>query len=193
MPSETAYQNYCHECDEDDIRELIQMYVDAAKRSEDAGFDYVEVIGSDSSLPTQFLQPMYNKRTDRWGGSFENRARFWVETMAALKRAVGDRVAVGTRIAIDNLLGPMGPGIGGGTQVRGAGHARGRVRSLEHQDFVLHGVGQRRRPLALLRARLSDLGLQGRQRGGEGPCGRCGPGHQPGRHWCVSSTRATRT
>ena len=51
---------------------------------------------------------MYNRRTDRWGGSFENRARFWVETMAALKRAVGDRVAVGTRIAIDNLLGPMG-------------------------------------------------------------------------------------
>ena len=108
LPSETAYQNYCHECDEDDIRELIQMYVDAAKRSEDAGFDYVEVIGSDSSLPTQFLQPMYNKRTDRWGGSLENRARFWLETMAALKRAVGDRVAVGTRIAIDNLLGPMG-------------------------------------------------------------------------------------
>ena len=108
MPSETAYQNYCHECDEDDIRELIEMYVDAAKRSEDAGFDYVEVIGSDSSLPTQFLQPMYNKRTDRWGGSFENRARFWLETMAALKRAVGDRVAVGTRIAIDNLLGPAG-------------------------------------------------------------------------------------
>ncbi len=108
MPSETAYQNYAHECDEDDIRDLIEMYVTAAKMSEQAGFDYVEIIGSDSSLPTQFLQPMYNKRTDRWGGSFENRARFWIETMAAVKRAVGDRVAVGTRIAIDNLLGPFG-------------------------------------------------------------------------------------
>ena len=119
MPSETAYQNYCHECDEDDIRELIEMYVDAAKRSEDAGFDYVEVIGSDSSLPTQFLQPMYNKRTDRWGGSFENRARFWLETMAAIKRAVGDRVAVGTRIAIDNLLGPAGLELEEGLRFRG--------------------------------------------------------------------------
>ncbi len=108
MPSETAYQNYCHECDEDDIQDLLGMYVTAAERSEEAGFDYVEIIGSDSSLPTQFLQPMYNKRTDRWGGSFENRARFGLETMAAVKRAVGDRVAVGTRIAIDNLLGPYG-------------------------------------------------------------------------------------
>jgi dimethylamine/trimethylamine dehydrogenase len=108
MPSETAYQNYCHECDEDDIRDLIEMYVTAAKMSEQAGFDYVEIIGSDSALPTQFLQPMYNKRTDRWGGSFQNRARFWIEAMAAVKRAVGDRVAVGTRIAIDNLLGPAG-------------------------------------------------------------------------------------
>ncbi len=108
LPSETAYQNYCHECDEDDIAELIEMYVIAAKRSEQAGFDYVEIIGSDSALPTQFLQPMYNKRSDRWGGSLENRARFWLETMAAVKRAVGDRVAVGTRIAIDNLLGPAG-------------------------------------------------------------------------------------
>ena len=108
MPSETAYQNYCHECDEDDIRDLIGMYVTAAKMSEQAGFDYIDIVGSDSSLPTQFLQPMYNKRTDRWGGSFENRARFWIETMAAVKHAVGDRVAVGTRIAIDNLLGPSG-------------------------------------------------------------------------------------
>ena len=108
MPSETAYQNYSHECDEDDIRDLIEMYVTAARMSEQAGFDYVEIIGSDSALPTQFLQPMYNKRTDRWGGAFENRARFWIETMAAVKRAIGDRVAVGTRIAIDNLLGPSG-------------------------------------------------------------------------------------
>ena len=108
MPSETAYQSTCQECDEDDIQDLIQMYVSAAKRAEQAGFDYVEIIGSDSALPTQFLQTMYNKRTDRWGGSLENRARFWIETLTAVKRAVGDRVAVGTRIAIDNLIGPQG-------------------------------------------------------------------------------------
>jgi dimethylamine/trimethylamine dehydrogenase len=108
MVSETAYQNYCFEMDEDDIQDMIGTYVTAAKRSRDAGFDYIEIIGSDSSLPTEFLQPMYNKRTDRYGGSLENRARFWIETLAAVNDAVGDSCAVGTRIAIDNLLGPAG-------------------------------------------------------------------------------------
>lgn len=108
MVSETAYQNYCYEMDDDDIREVIGMYLTAAERARDAGFDYLEVIGSDSSLPTEFLQPMYNKRTDKYGGSLENRSRFWIELMTALKRKAGDTCAVGTRIAIDNLLGPAG-------------------------------------------------------------------------------------
>ena len=106
--SEAAYQNNCYECDEDDIAELIEQYVLAAKRAVDAGFDYIEVIGSESSLPAQFLMSMYNKRRDRWGGSLENRARFWLEVLSAIKRAVGDDAAIGTRIAIDNLMGPAG-------------------------------------------------------------------------------------
>jgi dimethylamine/trimethylamine dehydrogenase len=106
--SEAAYQNYCYECDEDDISELIEQYVLAAKRAVDAGFDYIEIIGSESSLPAQFLMPMYNKRADRWGGSLENRARFWIEVLAAVKGAVGDNAAIGTRVAIDNLMGPAG-------------------------------------------------------------------------------------
>ena len=51
---------------------------------------------------------MYNQRRDRWGGSLENRARFWLEVLSAIKRAVGDDAAIGTRIAIDNLMGPAG-------------------------------------------------------------------------------------
>ena len=108
LPSEFAYQTYAEACDADDIAELIACYVTAARRARDVGFDYIEVIGSDSHLPVQFLQRRYNKRTDDYGGSFDNRARFWLELLAALKTAVGDDSAVGNRIAIDSLQGPDG-------------------------------------------------------------------------------------
>src|ERR1700733_9604634 len=54
--------------DEDDIKAIINMYVLAARRAEDAGFDIVEVSGSDSTLPLQFLERRYNRRSDRYGG-----------------------------------------------------------------------------------------------------------------------------
>ncbi|MFV0464021.1 MAG: FAD-dependent oxidoreductase [Nostocoides sp.] len=90
---------------EDDIRALINMYVLAAQRAERAGFDIVEISGGDSTLPLQFLERRYNKRTDKYGGSFENRARFYLEVMTAVKRAVGDRLAVTTRFEVDTING----------------------------------------------------------------------------------------
>lgn len=90
---------------EDDIKALINMYVLAAKRAEDAGFDVVEVSGGDTTVPLQFLEVRYNKRTDKYGGSFENRARFYIELMTALKKAVGDRLAVTTRFEVDTING----------------------------------------------------------------------------------------
>ena len=67
------------EMDLDDIATVQQYYVDAALRSRDAGFDIVYVYGAHSYLPLQFLSPYYNKRKDKYGGSLENRARFWLE------------------------------------------------------------------------------------------------------------------
>ncbi|WP_371225826.1 FAD-dependent oxidoreductase [Roseovarius sp. 2305UL8-3] len=106
--SEFEYLTYQHECDEDDIKDLINMYAEAAKRAEQAGFDIVYVYGGHSYLPLQFLSPFHNKRTDGYGGSFENRARFWIESLAAVKEAVGDNCAIATRFAIDTLYGPGG-------------------------------------------------------------------------------------
>ena len=108
LPSEYAYQTYAEECDVDDIADLIECYARAARRARDVGFDYIELIGSDSHLPVQFLQRRYNKRTDDYGGSFDNRARFWLELLEALKASVGAECAVGNRIAIDSLQGPDG-------------------------------------------------------------------------------------
>jgi dimethylamine/trimethylamine dehydrogenase len=78
-----------------------QYYVDAALRSRDAGFDIVYVYGAHSYLPVQFLSPYYNKRKDKYGGSLENRARFWLETLEKVRRAVGQDCAIATRFAVD--------------------------------------------------------------------------------------------
>jgi dimethylamine/trimethylamine dehydrogenase len=98
--------------DADDIREVQQMYVDGAKRARDAGFDIVYVYGAHAYLPFQFLSPFYNKRTDEYGGSFENRARFWRECLEKVREAVGDDCAIASRFAVDHLLGSISIQVG---------------------------------------------------------------------------------
>jgi dimethylamine/trimethylamine dehydrogenase len=93
--------------DKDDIETLQQMYVDAAIRSREAGFDIVYVYGAHAYLPFQFLSPYYNRRTDEYGGSFENRARFWRESLYKVREAVGDDCAIASRFAVDHLMGPV--------------------------------------------------------------------------------------
>ncbi|MCL2656301.1 MAG: FAD-dependent oxidoreductase [Betaproteobacteria bacterium] len=99
---------YGYEMDESDIKAVINMYVEAGKRAEQAGFDLLEVSAGDDTLPIQFLEPRFNKRTDKYGGSFENRSRFYIELMHALKRNLGDRCAITTRFEMDTLHGPEG-------------------------------------------------------------------------------------
>ena len=94
--------------DEIDIRTVINMYVEAGKRALQAGFDLLEVSAGDDTLPIQFLEPRFNRRTDGYGGSFANRSRFFVELLHALKRALGDRCAITTRFEMDTLHGPEG-------------------------------------------------------------------------------------
>ena len=108
IPSDFEYLTYAIEADKDDIRYLQQLYVDAAKRARTAGFDIVYVYGSHSYLPQQFLTPYYNKRTDEYGGSFENRARFWRETIEQVKDAVGDDCAIAVRMSTDMFIGEPG-------------------------------------------------------------------------------------
>lgn len=104
--SEFETLTYCKEMDLSDIAQVQQYYVDAAKRARDAGFDIVYVYGAHSYLPLQFLNPYYNKRTDKYGGSLENRARFWLETLEKVKHAVGHECAIATRFGVDTIYGP---------------------------------------------------------------------------------------
>src|ERR687885_420886 len=108
IPSDFEHLTYPKEMDRDDIREVQELYVDAARRAREAGFDIVYVYGSHSYLPQQFLTPYYNKRTDEYGGSFENRARLWRETIEQGKEAVGDDCAVAVRMSTDMFMGEAG-------------------------------------------------------------------------------------
>ena len=80
-----------------DIDRIISDWVRAAVRSRDAGFDIVYVYGGHSYLLGQMLSPFYNQRTDEYGGSLENRARMWIETLAAVREAVGSDCAIACR------------------------------------------------------------------------------------------------
>jgi dimethylamine/trimethylamine dehydrogenase len=91
----------------DDIRRVREDWVAAAKRSRDAGFDIVYVYGGHSYLPLQFLSPFYNRRSDEYGGSLENRARFWLETLEVVREAIGDECAIAVRLCVE-ALGPAG-------------------------------------------------------------------------------------
>jgi dimethylamine/trimethylamine dehydrogenase len=88
-----------------DIARVQAEWVAAARRARDAGFDIVYVYGSHTYLPTQFLSPVYNRRMDDYGGSFENRARFWLEAIEQVRGAVGGDCAIAVRIAADTLAG----------------------------------------------------------------------------------------
>lgn len=73
----------------DQIHELIEAVAQAAKRAQEAGFDGVQFHGAHGYLASKFLSPHFNTRTDEYGGSLENRARFLLEAIAAMRKSVG--------------------------------------------------------------------------------------------------------
>jgi len=86
------------EIEEHEIAEMIEAYGSAARRAFEAGLDGVEFHMAHGYLPWQFLSPLYNHRTDGWGGSYENRLRFSLEALAGIRAAAGDDKIVGYRI-----------------------------------------------------------------------------------------------
>jgi dimethylamine/trimethylamine dehydrogenase len=95
------------EMDAGDIARVQRDWVEAACRARDVGFDIIYVYGAHSFLLLQFLSPKLNHRSDRYGGSLENRARMWLETLEKVRAAVGDDCAVTARFAVESL-GPWG-------------------------------------------------------------------------------------
>jgi 2,4-dienoyl-CoA reductase (NADPH2) len=92
------------EMNEEDISRTIQDFARASIRAREAGFDCVEVMGSEGYLINQFLSPLTNKRADDWGGSFENRARFGIEVMCEIRKACGEDFPVIFRMSGIDLM-----------------------------------------------------------------------------------------
>ncbi|MEA2780653.1 MAG: dimethylamine/trimethylamine dehydrogenase [Rhodospirillaceae bacterium] len=108
FPSAGIPKVYTYEAREEDIGRIMQMYADAARRAIDAGFDILYIHGAAGVFPMHALSRHFNRRTDGYGGSFENRARFWVEALETIRGVADGKCAIATRIAIDDLSGPWG-------------------------------------------------------------------------------------
>src|SRR5690606_6435238 len=81
------------------VRSTIKDFAHSAKLAKKAGYDGVEVMGSEGYLINQFICLRTNQRKDEWGGSFENRCRFAVETVKAVREACGEDFIIVYRLS----------------------------------------------------------------------------------------------
>ncbi|EDE9895228.1 2,4-dienoyl-CoA reductase, partial [Listeria monocytogenes] len=87
----------------EEIYEIVNKYGDAARRAQQAGFDAVEIHGGHSYLLCQFLSPLYNKRTDEFGGTPENRARIVKLILEKVREEVGPFFPIVLRFSADEF------------------------------------------------------------------------------------------
>lgn len=92
------------EMDQDMIDQVIDNFASACYRCVMAGFEMVMLHGGHGQLLSQFVSPYSNKRTDSYGGILENRARFVVGTLTAIRKKVGERLALEYRVSADELV-----------------------------------------------------------------------------------------
>lgn len=88
----------------EEIKEYIEEHITACKWFEAAGWDGIMIHCGHGWLPAQFLSLQYNKRDDEYGGSFENRARFTTELLAALREAMGPDFLIEIRVSSDEHI-----------------------------------------------------------------------------------------
>jgi 2,4-dienoyl-CoA reductase (NADPH2) len=92
------------EMTEADIQATVEAFANTARLAKEAGYDGVEIMGSEGYLLTQFLAPRTNRRTDRWGGSLENRMRLPLDVVRAVRAAAGADFVIMYRISVLDLV-----------------------------------------------------------------------------------------
>lgn len=88
----------------EDIEDIIRLFAEGAERCVRAGFDMIMIHGGHGNVPSMFFSRMHNKRTDKYGGSFENRCRFAMDLLDAIRAKVGNKLAIEYRISAEELL-----------------------------------------------------------------------------------------
>lgn len=109
IPNDINHMANGRELTRGEIADLRRVHVEGFKRARDAGFDLLTLYAGLGTFPIFFLYPWYNKRTDEYGGSFENRTRFTRELLEELRSEIDD-CAIGIRFSIDTLDDPYGYG-----------------------------------------------------------------------------------
>jgi 2,4-dienoyl-CoA reductase-like NADH-dependent reductase (Old Yellow Enzyme family)/thioredoxin reductase len=99
---EPAHRSFAKKAEQWDLDRIISNFADAAERCAAAGIDGVE-LNALTQLLMQFLSPASNMRDDEWGGSLENRMRFPLEVLRAVRKRVGDEYIVGLRATLDEM------------------------------------------------------------------------------------------
>jgi 2,4-dienoyl-CoA reductase-like NADH-dependent reductase (Old Yellow Enzyme family) len=125
MPEPSSHFN-TKAMDEDDIRTAIDGFATSARNVMDAGHDGIEIKVAHDGLLRSFASPFFNHRTDRYGGSFENRMRLSIEVIQAIKRATGNGFPLGVRICLDEFT-PFGYDLEYGLRMVAALEATGLV------------------------------------------------------------------
>jgi 2,4-dienoyl-CoA reductase (NADPH2) len=92
------------EMTEADIQATVEAFANTARLAKEAGYDGVEIMGSEGYLLAQFLAPRTNRRTDRWGGSLENRMRLPLDVVRAVRAAAGADFVIMYRISVLDLV-----------------------------------------------------------------------------------------
>ena len=94
-----------HAMEVEEVKEIVQAFGDSARRMREAGLDGVELMGTHGFLIEQFMSPRTNQRNDEYGGDEENRLRFILEVIDAVRAAVGSDFTVGLRTSGDQFQG----------------------------------------------------------------------------------------
>ena len=105
-PSATRYRGFDtpQEMTELKIQQLLEQYVDAAQRAVKAGFDAIEYHGAHGYAIAQFISPLTNRRTDNYGGSLENRIRFFSEILVLTRKRLGPDYPIICRIDAEEFI-----------------------------------------------------------------------------------------
>jgi mycofactocin system FadH/OYE family oxidoreductase 2 len=117
-----------------EIEEIVAGYATVAEHCAEGGFDGIELQCSHSSIVRGFLSPATNHRTDGYGGPLEQRARLMLEIVAAVRRVIGNRLALGVRICGDEL-------IEGGTTIDEAVRIAEIVERTGQVDYINTSIG----------------------------------------------------
>jgi mycofactocin system FadH/OYE family oxidoreductase 2 len=102
--ADVMFREVPKEMELEDIREVIEYFCRSATHVREGGFDGIELQMGHSSLIRQFLSPLSNLRTDEYGGSLENRMRFALEIIEAVRKTVGQDYTLGIRLCADELI-----------------------------------------------------------------------------------------